>query len=91
MAGRITEMYRNCRFRLLSVTEIILTPFRGRIFSAVVSGDCNHLLVMVSNGRAEPFRPVLAEKYGRIRDAGNLAIAACDRRDVSRELQEGKQ
>jgi hypothetical protein len=38
MDGRMTEIYRNCRFRLLSVTEIILSPFRGRMFSAVVSG-----------------------------------------------------
>lgn len=31
MAGRITEIYRNCRFRWLSVTEIHRSPYRGAV------------------------------------------------------------
>jgi hypothetical protein len=90
MAGCLTEMCRNCRFRLLSVTEIILSPFRGRMFSAVVSGDCNHLLVMELIGRTERLRTEQAAIYGRIRDAGYVALTARDGRDVSRELEKGK-
>lgn len=29
MDGRMTEIYRNCRFRLFPVTEIGRSPFRG--------------------------------------------------------------
>lgn len=32
MDGRMTEIYRNCRFRLFSVTEIIPSPYGGRDF-----------------------------------------------------------
>ena len=38
MVSAVTEIYRNCRFRLFPVTEIIPSPFRGGMFSAVISG-----------------------------------------------------
>lgn len=38
MAGLITEISRFRPFRLFSVTEIILSPYGGRIVPAIITG-----------------------------------------------------
>lgn len=39
MDCQITEIDRNCRFRLFSVTEINRSPFRGGRCSVILFGD----------------------------------------------------
>ena len=47
MAHQIAEINRFRCFRLFSVTEIILSPFRGRIFSAVIFGGATFMVLDV--------------------------------------------
>ena len=42
MDSELTEIDRNCRFRLFSVTEINRSPYRGGKFSDISFGEGFH-------------------------------------------------